>query len=236
MTEPETFGGRLSRIRDERKLTRMALAETVGVVRSTITKWEYENSLPNSDHIEKLCRALRVSPNTLLGMADDVVPESAHDRVRRVLEAEGWKKASKILRLPPKVVDALLDGRLQLSNDSMQKVADAYRVSIEWLKSGNPSKWDPDLATGISVRLRFFRISLGKKSDKDFIDPVETSEVYAVEERDSGRLRPMLAGLFASGGANGRETLLPRDLDWILTGTLSTTETTTTTTSQGNEQ
>lgn len=224
MGDRKSFGERLAEARAQCDMTRMALADTIDVARSTITKWEADSSQPTADHVAKLCQVLRVTPNALLGMDEDDVPITAHDRVLRLFEAEGIKKGATILRLRPAAVEALLDGRLQLAPASLQKIADAYKVPLNWLKAGDPDGWAPTLANSLSARLRFLRISLGKRITDDYWRWVEESEEFATEEREAGRLRSLWSTQMVTSQQDDERmaALKPYTLEWLLSGKLST--------------
>ena len=62
------IGSRIRKYREERKISRGELAQTLGVTLSCISNWELGQNDPAADHLGDLCRALQVSPSDLLGI------------------------------------------------------------------------------------------------------------------------------------------------------------------------
>lgn len=62
------IGSRIRKYREERKISRTELAQTLGVTLSCISNWELGQNDPAADHLGDLCRALQVSPSVLLGI------------------------------------------------------------------------------------------------------------------------------------------------------------------------
>ena len=62
------IGSRIRKYREERKISRTELAQTLGVTLSCISNWELGQNDPAADHLGDLCRALQVSPSDLLGI------------------------------------------------------------------------------------------------------------------------------------------------------------------------
>ena len=62
------IGSRIRKYREERKISRGELAQTLGVTLSCISNWELGQNDPAADHLGDLCRALQVSPSELLGI------------------------------------------------------------------------------------------------------------------------------------------------------------------------
>lgn len=62
------IGSRIRKYREERKISRSELAQTLGLTVSCISNWELGQNDPAADHLGDLCRALQVSPSELLGV------------------------------------------------------------------------------------------------------------------------------------------------------------------------
>lgn len=62
------IGSRIRKYREEQKISRTELAQTLGVTLSCISNWELGQNDPAADHLGDLCRALQVSPSDLLGI------------------------------------------------------------------------------------------------------------------------------------------------------------------------
>ena len=67
MTEEATLGERIRRLRQLRGLTQRQLSKMIGASKMSVWDWENTGRSPSAYHIVPLCRALRVSPNKLLG-------------------------------------------------------------------------------------------------------------------------------------------------------------------------
>jgi transcriptional regulator with XRE-family HTH domain len=65
MTERETMGQRLRRLREQRVYTQKGLAEVAGVHYVSLAKIEADKSDPHASTIRKLAAALDVSPEYL---------------------------------------------------------------------------------------------------------------------------------------------------------------------------
>ena len=221
------LGSRLSEVREALDMSQLELAKRLQIPRSTISKWETGMAVLPAIHIAQICQARQVGPRKVLGLEEEQLPDSAFDRFNRVLEAEGTALASKILQVPEEVWPAVLEGSLRVSPPQMEELARAYRVPFTWLRSGSPDDWEPDLSNGISVRLRFLRICLGRPiADTDDIwAAVELSERYAKEHAEEAytlvaQTRAMTA---MDEEENGRLAAhFPFDFDWVMSGKVTT--------------
>ena len=57
----------IRRLRKDKGYSQETLAEALGVVRQTVSKWEKGLSVPDADLLEKMAELLEVDVNTLLG-------------------------------------------------------------------------------------------------------------------------------------------------------------------------
>lgn len=64
----------LKALRTRRLLTQKELAEKVGVSWQTVSEWESGRQQPRMAHLRKLCEALGVTPDELLG-GEDLAPK-----------------------------------------------------------------------------------------------------------------------------------------------------------------
>lgn len=60
---------KVARVRN--KMTQSELAERVGTTSAAVCRWESSNRTPRADSIYRLCEALNLAPNELLGWIDD---------------------------------------------------------------------------------------------------------------------------------------------------------------------
>jgi len=104
------FGARLATLRAARGLTQAELGAAVGVSNRVIAYYEADGTQPPGALLIDLARTLRVSTDTLLGVAP--VPHTLAPKTARLL-----KRLQPIAALPAdqrailKLVDALLDTR-----------------------------------------------------------------------------------------------------------------------------
>ncbi len=75
-----TFGLKLRRLRLERGLTARALAESAGIARSSVNRYEAGQAEPKPATIARLARSLRVDPAEFLKDGKRPKRETAHDR------------------------------------------------------------------------------------------------------------------------------------------------------------
>ena len=111
ITTLEGFGPRLAALRQSRGLTQVELGQAADVSQRVIAYYEAESAQPPGSLLVALARALRVTTDTLLGVAP--VRDSLAPRTARLL-----KRLQRIEELPPadqravlKLVDAMLDTR-----------------------------------------------------------------------------------------------------------------------------
>jgi transcriptional regulator with XRE-family HTH domain len=221
MDHEYTIAEHIKKLRGSLKLSQAAFAAEIGVVRSTVAKWEASDSMPAANHIAAICRRFRIGPSTVLGLAAEKLPESAHDRLTRVLKAQGTKLASQVLGVPEGVWPAVEEGRFLVSPESMRELATCYKVSLAWLHDGAPASWTPSLDTGISERLRYLRICLGKEMPNEDWEALEKSESFArkhvqeaIRELDTEKVLTAM-----DSEANNRfGSLFPFSFDWVITG------------------
>jgi transcriptional regulator with XRE-family HTH domain len=92
------FGTRVRKVRKERNMTIVRLAELCDSSENVIRNYEKSRRLPQVDMLVRICNALKVSPEYLL--QDGLVYQSNH---------AGEELLQKISRLSPKNVSVLTD-------------------------------------------------------------------------------------------------------------------------------
>ncbi len=92
------FGTRVRKVRKERNMTIVRLAELCDSSENVIRNYEKSRRLPQVDMLIRICNALKVSPEYLL--QDGLIYQSKH---------AGEELLQKISRLSPKNVSVLLD-------------------------------------------------------------------------------------------------------------------------------
>lgn len=93
----------IKELRKQKGFTQKALAERLGVERSTISMWETEKSKPSCDMLEEMADLFRVSTDRLLSRDDQHLPPDGHP----VLE-----KYRALTLQSQNIVDGVLNGLL----------------------------------------------------------------------------------------------------------------------------
>jgi transcriptional regulator with XRE-family HTH domain len=89
MIEGETFGQRLARIRKEKGLTQIELAEKMDMIQVLISDYERDKLRPYHDTVIRFAKALEISLDELLGV--------------KPIRNKGVKSSPKIVRLMRKI-------------------------------------------------------------------------------------------------------------------------------------
>jgi len=97
----------LKSIRQSKSLTQRQLADLVGVQHNTISDWENMRTSPDTDEIRKLCNALMVSADELLGTQKE--PAAIDGGGLSEKEAE----LMRLLRMVPKEDEDLVLGMIE---------------------------------------------------------------------------------------------------------------------------
>lgn len=66
-----TFTTRLKKSINERGLTQRMLATLIGTTEQSVSRWARGNRIPDVDALYKMCKALDVSADYLLGLSDE---------------------------------------------------------------------------------------------------------------------------------------------------------------------
>ena len=104
----ETVGERLARLRKERGVTQVELAEHLGVVQPNISDYERGLLRLSADVIIEVAKILRITPNELLGFKDPTerLPAPSRRLRRRLQEIEQLPKRDQQALL--RTIDAFL--------------------------------------------------------------------------------------------------------------------------------
>jgi transcriptional regulator with XRE-family HTH domain len=104
-----SLGGRIARIRKERGLTQVELAERVGIIQALISDYERDNRRLHADMIVRVAQALGVSTDELLGVKAARTDDEANLRLSRRLKGiEALPVAQQKVLL--KTIDTFLKG------------------------------------------------------------------------------------------------------------------------------
>lgn len=97
----ETFGQRLARIRKEKGLTQVELAQKMGIIQVLISDYERDKLRPYHEMIANLAQAIGVSADELLGLKSS----SGNDQEP---DLKLMRRMKKIAILPPSQQKTLL--------------------------------------------------------------------------------------------------------------------------------
>ena len=75
-----TLGERIQNMRKEMGLSQEELAERIGVSRQSVSKWENDAALPDTDKVLQLSRLFGVSADALL-TGSSAAPQAAEENV-----------------------------------------------------------------------------------------------------------------------------------------------------------
>lgn len=111
--EAESFGDRLRRLREARGFTQRELADVAETSQRMIAYYETHSGTPAGPVLLRLARALKVTPDELLGLkAATRAAESPSPQNLRL-----WRKLRRVEKLPPaqrrtvvQLIDALVEG------------------------------------------------------------------------------------------------------------------------------
>jgi transcriptional regulator with XRE-family HTH domain len=89
-----TFGQKVSKIRKEKKLSQIDVANAVGVSRDAISKYERDDIIPSVENAKKIAKILNVSLDYLVSDEDkqDVLDI---DMINRIKEIQNLNKDDK---------------------------------------------------------------------------------------------------------------------------------------------
>lgn len=132
------FSERLKSLREEKGLTQVQLSSLAGITSRQIQKYEAGSARPRLDAVEKLAKALNVTPDTLLGNAETLVVQAA--------EKYGPRGAKQAEQLTEEVRGLFAGGEMAEEDmDIMMKaIQDAYWIAKEKNKKYTPKKYRPE--------------------------------------------------------------------------------------------
>ncbi len=103
ITQGESFGDRLARLRKERGFTQVELAEKIGIIQALISDYERGKLRPYADVVVRFALVLGVTTDELLGLERARPVASARNPNRRFL-----RRLDSVDSLPKRDQDALL--------------------------------------------------------------------------------------------------------------------------------
>jgi len=98
---PDSLGQRIARLRRDRGLTQVELAERLGLTQPAVSDYENDDTRLSADVVVQIARILGVSTDELLGLKE--TPTAAGSRNRRL-----HRRLQEIEKLPRRDQQALL--------------------------------------------------------------------------------------------------------------------------------
>jgi repressor LexA len=114
-----SFGERIKRARNAKKLSQKALADLMNVARSTVSMWENEANIPDAVVLSRLANVLETTTDYLTGLTDN--PGSGEDLPKKCLRIRtklGKSRAEfgELVGLSESQVEMLEEGKIDREN------------------------------------------------------------------------------------------------------------------------
>jgi transcriptional regulator with XRE-family HTH domain len=93
----ESLGERIARIRKERGLTQVELAETIGIIQGLVSDYERNKLRPHAEMVVRFALALGISTDELLGLKKMKTSKTISNRrlLRRLQQIEALPKKTQ---------------------------------------------------------------------------------------------------------------------------------------------
>jgi|GEM_PF-5126381 len=154
-------GPQVKLIREEQGFSQAAFAQELDIARTTLASWETGKRSMDAEALARAAVILGKHPAILLGYDPNTPADGAHTRLVNLLAAEGCDLAANHLGVSLEAMAAVRYGKLLVPAQKFEKLADAYNISYEWLRTGSRRKWQKALRGNPAERLRFLRILTG---------------------------------------------------------------------------
>lgn len=154
MLDGEKLVGILDKYLKDRGLSRKQFCDDMGIPDSTVSMWKSINALPSLKTVDKIARYMKVSLTWLIHATDDNIslnrPDDPTSRISIYYRIENQLKSihsgynyeeSMIAQYLSDIVDPLMmlqwsQGRIDIPDDVLPKIAERLKVSIQWLITG----------------------------------------------------------------------------------------------------
>lgn len=110
------IGQTIARLRRERNMTQMALADEMGVSFQAVSNWERGQSMPDISKLPELADLFGTTIDELLGHHSPLIVKAAEDKLDELSEVSVEALAEAAPLLPPCQMDELTDKLLTLPN------------------------------------------------------------------------------------------------------------------------
>ena len=111
--------------RKRKKLSQKALAEMIGVKHNTISSWESCTNSVDIDSLFKICDALDISINVMMGIDDTVDSFPITDNEKKLITA--YRNHAEMQPAINKMLDIELENSITIEND----IVDEFNQDIE---------------------------------------------------------------------------------------------------------
>lgn len=109
-------GQTIARLRRERNMTQMQLADEVGVSFQAVSNWERGQSMPDISKLPELASLFGTTIDELLGRHSPLIEKAAADKLDELPTPTVEEVAEAAPLLPPRQMDQLTDQLLELPN------------------------------------------------------------------------------------------------------------------------
>lgn len=144
-----TFGERFKALRKEKGLTQEKLAKHFFLNKSSISRYEKNQQMPEMDALQSFADYFEVSIDFLLGRTDlrnGHIDKSEEEEYHPVLNAKDerdiGKRLKKTLELLENQPAVMLDGEI-LDEEDIEILARSIKAGLEYAKISNKKKYTP---------------------------------------------------------------------------------------------
>lgn len=127
MKSETNFASRLKCLRKEHSLTQLDLAKKLGIVRTAVTNYETERTMPDPNTLNKLSNIFGVSVDYLLGISDN--------KEKSTVQAKNISRAAQLDDEFPEGVDVLMRAKEELTPKQRKKMIELMNMFIDSLEN-----------------------------------------------------------------------------------------------------
>ena len=138
-----SIGENIRSTRRKRGLSQEQLADSLGVTKATICRYENGAREPRYDQLFAIAEALNVTVSFLQGCEPTVLPPINH-RISMVVAVSRCSEAefAKLLNLSPETVRDLCSGSASPSDSTISDICGVFGVDEYWLRTGDGKMLD----------------------------------------------------------------------------------------------
>ena len=153
-------------LRDEKGYKDSDVARITGITKSTFSDWKSGRSTPKQDKLQKIADCFNVSLDYLATGKEN---SETYEILAKLLEERNLK-AADVCRgtgLPSSLFSEWKRGKSTPKADKLQKIADYFGVSLEYLMTGN----EKESSVQPESELSNVYFSLAREAQENGIDP-----------------------------------------------------------------